>query len=388
MPSVPQSLHGKQIVATGRFATMTHAALRSSIAACGGQWRREVTRATNILAVGQDGPSVNPSGNLTRNLQCALQLRKESAGVEILSEEELLGRLGLAEESKPIQRSYSLLDLSRLLDLPGRTLRAWVERGFIEPAEERQGLMYFDYAQAAAARSICGLLAAGATVAKLRRALLELQACLPQSAAVVAQLTVLEHTGRLAHRREDGLLMQPNGQLLFEFPTQDSAEDLFAFAPRPPGIEELFERALDFEELGRHAEAADLYRQALIEDPLDPVLHFNLGNVVFALGDASRAAESYRKALELDGGYAEAWNNLGNSLAELGSRDESVEAYQQALLRSPHYPEANFNLAETYFALGQIEHARDHWRRCLQSPANERVAPMALERLGLVLKRS
>jgi tetratricopeptide (TPR) repeat protein len=387
MPGEPSSVHGKQIVVTGRFATMTHADLRSSIVARGGHWRRQVTGATDLLAVGQDGPSLSASGSLTRNLQSALHLRKEGAALEILTEDELLDRMGLASDGSFVRRSYSLLELARLLDVPGRTLRAWAERGLIQPVEQQQGVMYFDYSQAAAARSICGLLAAGATAAKLRQALLDLQACLPGFVAVVTQLTMLDSTGRLAHRREDGRLMQPNGQLLLEFPAEQDAEDLFAFAPRPRTIEELFEEALDLEEKGRSAEAAERYRLALAEDPHDPVLHFNLGNVLFALGDAAPAAESYRRAVQLDADYAEAWNNLGNALSHLGEAVLSVEAYKTALRSLPGYPEASFNLAETYFALGEVESAREHWQACLQASPKDGLAQSALERLGLALKK-
>src|SRR5688572_9199247 len=105
----PQPLLNQQVVVTGRFASMTHPELRSWIAMQGGRWRREVTGATQILAVGEDGPSVNVGGKLTRNLQRALQIRNGGGALEIVTEGELLRRLGLSDQGEAIRRTYSLL---------------------------------------------------------------------------------------------------------------------------------------------------------------------------------------------------------------------------------------------------------------------------------------
>jgi tetratricopeptide (TPR) repeat protein len=388
MDDLRELLLGKEVVATGRFASMTHGALRGRIAEAGGKWRREVTAATRVLVVGDEGPPVNHAGRLTRNFQRAQAIRNRGGEIEIVAEEDLL-RLRAAGAGGKIHSSYSLLDLARVLRVPGRTVRAWLAHRLIEPAEVRDGLPFFDYRQAAAARSICGLLAGGVSPANLREAASRVEAILPGRESVLTQLTLLENTSRLALRRRDGRLMQLDGQLLLDLPADEQiADEVLALPPRSESVEDLFEEALAREDEERPREAAELYRRALEQEPDDPVLHFNLGNVLFASGNHSEAAERYQAAVRLDPSYAEAWNNLGNAYAELGRWTESIEALETALARSPGYPEAHFNLAETHFALGRSDAARRHWRQCLENHPSETIARTTLDRLRDLLRSS
>jgi tetratricopeptide (TPR) repeat protein len=166
----------------------------------------------------------------------------------------------------------------------------------------------------------------------------------------------------------------------------EDAEALFSFRPREETVEDLLERALNMEEEGRLGEAADVYRRALAEEPLDPVLHFNLGNVHFAGRALEEAVASYDRAVALDETYAEAWNNLGNALGELKQWPQAIEAFRAALRHAPDYAEAHFNLAETLFAVGRVDKARTHWRACLDHNTSETIAASALERLRTLLK--
>ena len=63
---------------------------------------------------------------------------------------------------------------------------------------------------------------------------------------------------------------------------------------------------------GRDAQrAANLFREALNERPLDPVLHFGEGSAAFALGRTTQALASLRRAVELDPQFPEALAALG-----------------------------------------------------------------------------
>jgi tetratricopeptide (TPR) repeat protein len=212
------------------------------------------------------------------------------------------------------------------------------------------------------------------------------EALLPGCDSVLEQLTLLENTGRLALRRGDGRLMQLNGQLLIDLAAEEDAEDVLYLPPLVESVEELFEKAIACEDDGRPQEAALLYRRALEQEPDDPVLHFNLGNALYATGDYAGATEQYRAAVRLDPGYAEVWNNLGNALSELDRWPEAIEAFETALAAAPGYPEAHFNLAETHFALGRSDAARRHWRECLENHPSEPMAQVTLERLRSLLR--
>ena len=109
--------------------------------------------------------------------------------------------------------------------------------------------------------------------------------------------------------------------------------------------DQLFEDAVLLESSGRLHQAADTYRLALSKQSDDPVIRFNLGNVLFQLGLTEAAAVEFRRAIQIDPSYVEAWNNLGSILFELDQVDESIVAFQRALRLAPGYEEARFNLA-------------------------------------------
>ena len=115
------------------------------------------------------------------------------------------------------------------------------------------------------------------------------------------------------------------------------------------------------------------------------MLHFNLGNALFACQETSAAAEHFRQAVGRDPCYAEAWNNLGNTLDKLADYAAAIEAYQRALQLVPTYADAHYNLAETLVKLGREHDAARHLRAYLQfepdgdaiDEVRERLAGMA-----------
>jgi superkiller protein 3 len=107
-------------------------------------------------------------------------------------------------------------------------------------------------------------------------------------------------------------------------------------------------------------QAAQVYQRAIALEPHDPVLRFNLGNVLYGLGRAGEAAASFREAVRIDREYAEAWNNLGNALAELGELDDATSALQQAVRIVPEYADVHFNLADVLRRAGQSGAAAKH----------------------------
>ena len=93
---------------------------------------------------------------------------------------------------------------------------------------------------------------------------------------------------------------------------------------------------------------------------------FNLANVLHALGRKAQAAERYRQALELDHSFVEAWNNLGTVLAELGDNEESEQSFEEVLRLDPQYADAHYNLADLLDRTGRKHQAIEHFRAYLQ----------------------
>lgn len=377
-------LRGKRVAATGRLVSMTHADFAQLVVARGGDFMPVASRGTSVLVIGEDGWPLEADGRQTISLVRARRFRADGYPIELLSEEEFYGRLELIEPQTAIHRRCTINQLSRLLKLPGRQLRSWMRAGLIAPVEVVHRLAYFDFRQVASAKNLCELTSAGVKPRQVRESLEQLRTWLPGIDAPLAQLSLLESDGRLLVRLTDDRLADSAGQLYFDFLTASVAEpEIVAFGVR--SAEEWFEEALDLEDRGRPAEAVAAYREAILLEPHDPVLHFNLGNALCACRETSAAAEHFRQAVGRDPCYAEAWNNLGNALDGFADYDAAIDAYQRALQLVPTYADAHYNLAETLVKLGREYDAVQHLRAYLQfepdgdaiEEVRERLADMA-----------
>jgi tetratricopeptide (TPR) repeat protein len=373
-------LRGREVAFTGRLASMTRAEAADLVAAHGGRFALSPTRHTAFLVVGQEGWPLQEDGRLTRKLIKARALEKEGAPIAVLAEEVFLGLLGLEERLEDIHRIYTTGQVARILGLPGSTVRAWARAKLIEPVRTVNRLSYFDFRQIAGAKAICELVRAGIPPARIRRSLEGLRGLRLGAEEPLLQLALIEEDGRLLARLRDGLLLEPSGQLCFDFSPR-GAETL-AMDTGPLSAAEWFERALEHEEAGRLSEAERAYAEAAAQGGFGPELPFNHGNVLYGLGRKEEACAKFRQALGIEPTYAEAWNNLGNSLADLGRLDEAVGAYERALAVEPGYADAHFNLAETLHQMGLAADAAPHWRAYLRQDARSAWARQALSRLA------
>jgi tetratricopeptide (TPR) repeat protein len=231
---------------------------------------------------------------------------------------------------------YSLAQVADLLSIPRRRVRAWWRAGLIEPAIEMRGVPYFDFQRVASARTLCGLADAGISTTRIRNGLERLRAWLADAREPLEQLVMLERNGTLLVRIEAGLV-EPSGQIYFDFGGDSSIVPV-----QPTSAEEWFEKGCDHEEDAELPDAIHAYRQALLIGGADADTCFNLGNVLYGVGQRSAAIERYRVAVELDREHAEAWNNLGVALGETGHIDEAQHALAMAVKCG--FADARFNL--------------------------------------------
>lgn len=68
--------------------------------------------------------------------------------------------------------------------------------------------------------------------------------------------------------------------------------------------------------------------------------HYNLANILGALGQREDAERHYLRSLELDPDYAQCWKNLGSLLFELNRADEGMRCLDRALELKPDLLEA------------------------------------------------
>lgn len=96
----------------------------------------------------------------------------------------------------------------------------------------------------------------------------------------------------------------------------------------------------------KYEAAADKYRDALNQDPLSPVIHFNLGNTSYKRQKYEDALKEYDKALNSPDvrTQAKSYYNVGNTLFRMGKLPESILAYQKALELDPEDVDSKYNL--------------------------------------------
>ncbi|HEX6508018.1 MAG TPA: tetratricopeptide repeat protein, partial [Chloroflexota bacterium] len=110
--------------------------------------------------------------------------------------------------------------------------------------------------------------------------------------------------------------------------------------------------------------------------------HNNLGVALRALGKPAEAAESFREAIALKPDYLEAYNGLGAVLGERGEQDEAVTSLRQAVALNPDYAEAHSNLGLTLMAQGKLDEALVSLRRAAELQPDA----AAYANLGVVLR--
>lgn len=157
--------------------------------------------------------------------------------------------------------------------------------------------------------------------------------------------------------------------------------------------------ALELHRAGRLAEAAQIYRRILEEDPDQPDALHLMGNAACQLGDAALAVAlidralalrpatpgyllslamaqraqgqhelalaAYRDVLALDAGSASAHFGIGNTRQAMGQAQLALDSFAQALALNPEMIEARFNLANLEKSLGHHEAAIAHYRMAI-----------------------
>jgi tetratricopeptide (TPR) repeat protein len=230
-------------------------------------------------------------------------------------------------------------------------------------------LPYFAFEEVATARRLAEMLAAGMTPSAIEKKLAALARFFPGRERPLAQLSVIVQGKEILLRQGDGLI-EPGGQLRFDFEAVDSAAETLDEAPPahdlpPAGAAEMGRMAAELEEAGQLEPAVEMYRAAMAAGGPTPEFCFQTAELLYRLGDLGAARERYYMTIELDEDYVEARANLGCVLAEMGQRDLAVAAFQGALSYHADYPDVHYHLARTLDDLGRRPEAETHWQSFL-----------------------
>ena len=93
-------------------------------------------------------------------------------------------------------------------------------------------------------------------------------------------------------------------------------------------------------------EALGAYRDAQLEAPESPQLHFNIGDVLYKQKKYEEAQEEYLKALSTEDALlqSQAFYNIGNCQFRLDKLVESIDSYKRSLEINPDDLDAKHNL--------------------------------------------
>jgi protein O-GlcNAc transferase len=108
----------------------------------------------------------------------------------------------------------------------------------------------------------------------------------------------------------------------------------------PPHVAVLTELAMAQRQAGRLTDALDTYKQALMLEPQNPLLHHNLANILQRQQNWPEAESHYRQAIAAAPAMAEAHTELGNLLVTQNRVAEGRLSYARALNVRPDFQPA------------------------------------------------
>jgi tetratricopeptide (TPR) repeat protein len=317
---------------------------------------------------------------------------------------------------------YSTREVAALLSMSEAQIRSCARAGFVAPQVGPRGELLFSFQDLVLLRTARALLAARIPRRRIRIALQNLHAQLPQGQPLTA--VRISAQGHHVVARDGGEAWHPeSGQTLLDFEVADLAREAAALGPRrpnplapvpaagdhqdgrarrptasggpspfpwaptsgaaqPPSAPASLSSdsslssvssgsspaAADCYELAVALEADDpaaaeaAYRQALAIDPALADAHLNLGRLLHESGNSAAAETHYRQALAIDPEDALAAYNLGVALQDQQRPRDAADAYERALGLDPTLADAHFNLSGVYEQLGERAAAFRHLR--------------------------
>src|SRR6056297_2265171 len=105
-------------------------------------------------------------------------------------------------------------------------------------------------------------------------------------------------------------------------------------------------KANDAYRSGDYETAAQLYRQAIAQNPEDARLHFNLSSALAKMGESEASVQAFQTAKQLmddPQDKARADYNAGTALSEAEMYEEALDFYRNAMRNNPDDPDAKHN---------------------------------------------
>lgn len=271
---------------------------------------------------------------------------------------------------------YSTRQVSAFSGISKWTVYALVRAGILTPSRSPRGHFVFGFRDLVVLRAARSLLGGPLSPRRLAHTLRSLRRQLPRETPLSA-LRILVDGDQVFVRERSSTWEPTSGQLVLDFSLEDLGDNV-AIAPaagsnRPPNATELFERALELDDMGRADEAENGYRRVLTLAPEHVPAMINLGRLLHAAGNLEDAEAWYRAALHVDPDHGVARFNLGVVLEDRGCNEAAIECYRAACAIQDAVADAHYNLARLYRINGDLEAAAHHmqcFRRLRASSAD------------------
>lgn len=141
-------------------------------------------------------------------------------------------------------------------------------------------------------------------------------------------------------------------------------------------------QANEYFQAGEYQRAADLYREALGQNPGNARTYYDMALALDQLGNIAEEREALKKAMSLDSGLARAHNQLGFLDLQAGQPAEAETELKAAIALDPGYAEVQNNLGVLYGQQGKSNEAETLFR---QATENNPQYTQAFINLGLIL---
>ena len=261
---------------------------------------------------------------------------------------------------------FGTTEVSRLADIPIRSVRAMVRARYVIPSRGPRGIFRFSFQDVVLLRTARQLLAARISPRRVGAALRSIREQLPAELPPTG-LSVTAAGDRVVVHEAGGKRDAVSGQLLLALEVrvdggrlelidnlQASAGSGKADASRDFSAQ--FEAALALEDTDIDA-ALDAYRACVAAHAHQGALA-NLGRLLHLRGRITEAVTLYLSADAPDG---DVLYNLAVALEDLGRRQEAIDAYVSALAQDTQHADAHHNLARLYQESGDQRRALRHW---------------------------
>ena len=263
-------------------------------------------------------------------------------------------------------RSYSVRDVQRVLRLSPAVTRGLIRAGFVKAARGPRRAYRLSFQDLIVLRAARALIDARIPAKRIHRSLERLRRDLPASLPL-SGLAISAVGDHVVVRDGETRWQADSGQYLLglDVTLEDGVLQLVEHkAPAPPAAAALpahdwFAQGLTLENTDPEGAVA-AYRQAADENPRNAAAWINLGRLLHVLGRTVEAEEVYRRALGQVALDPLLLFNQAVLLEDVGKTEAALAAYQAALAGDPDLADCHYNLARLYESLGRQQHAIRH----------------------------